>query len=186
MNQFIQKIENANTIAILGHIRPDGDCVGSCLGLYNYINDNWNLLRYYTKMQAKNNLKMRHKPPFKERIFHTKNISNNTTLNDNIKKFLMVSLNNVKNKNNMNTMNNNHNNHNNTNVSTIPLQSPSFVSPYSDKHKKIIRKINPGKLNNNSSFRRRSCSKSNNTSISVANKQKDKFNYLKNNIKKNK
>lgn len=152
----------------------------------NYINDNWNLLRYYTKMQAKNNLKMRHKPPFKERIFHTKNISNNTTLNDNIKKFLMVSLNNVKNKNNMNTMNNNHNNHNNTNVSTIPLQSPSFVSPYSDKHKKIIRKINPGKLNNNSSFRRRSCSKSNNTSISVANKQKDKFNYLKNNIKKNK
>ncbi len=41
MNQFIQKIENANTIAILGHIRPDGDCVGSCLGLYNYIKDNY-------------------------------------------------------------------------------------------------------------------------------------------------
>ena len=24
-------------VAILGHIRPDGDCVGSCMGLYNYI-----------------------------------------------------------------------------------------------------------------------------------------------------
>lgn len=38
---FIEKIEAADTIAILGHIRPDGDCVGSCLGLYNYIFDNY-------------------------------------------------------------------------------------------------------------------------------------------------
>lgn len=38
---FIEKIEAADTIAILGHIRPDGDCVGSCLGLYNYIVDNY-------------------------------------------------------------------------------------------------------------------------------------------------
>ncbi len=30
-------ITNANSIAISGHVRPDGDCVGSCLGLYNYI-----------------------------------------------------------------------------------------------------------------------------------------------------
>lgn len=41
MKEFIEKIETASTIAILGHIRPDGDCVGSCLGLYNYINDNY-------------------------------------------------------------------------------------------------------------------------------------------------
>lgn len=27
----------ANTVAIGGHIRPDGDCVGSCMGLYLYI-----------------------------------------------------------------------------------------------------------------------------------------------------
>lgn len=27
----------ANTVAIGGHIRPDGDCVGSCMGLYQYI-----------------------------------------------------------------------------------------------------------------------------------------------------
>lgn len=39
MNQLIERIEAASTIAILGHIRPDGDCVGSCLGLYNYISD---------------------------------------------------------------------------------------------------------------------------------------------------
>ena len=25
------------TVAILGHVRPDGDCIGSCLALYNYI-----------------------------------------------------------------------------------------------------------------------------------------------------
>lgn len=40
-NEFLTKIEAANTIAIVGHIRPDGDCVGSCLGLYNYIMDNY-------------------------------------------------------------------------------------------------------------------------------------------------
>lgn len=30
-------IEAADTIAIGGHIRPDGDCVGSCMGLYHFI-----------------------------------------------------------------------------------------------------------------------------------------------------
>ena len=30
-------IMQAGSIAILGHVRPDGDDVGSCLGLYNYI-----------------------------------------------------------------------------------------------------------------------------------------------------
>lgn len=28
---------DANTIAISGHVRPDGDCVGSCMGLYHFI-----------------------------------------------------------------------------------------------------------------------------------------------------
>ena len=42
---LIQKIEAANSIAIAGHVRPDGDCVGSCMGLYNYIKDN-NLFDY--------------------------------------------------------------------------------------------------------------------------------------------
>ena len=31
----------AQTIAISGHERPDGDCVGSCLGLYTYLKHNF-------------------------------------------------------------------------------------------------------------------------------------------------
>lgn len=34
-------IGNAKKIALLGHVRPDGDCIGSCLGLANYIWDNY-------------------------------------------------------------------------------------------------------------------------------------------------
>ncbi len=30
-------VKSANTVAISGHIRPDGDCVGSCMGMYIYI-----------------------------------------------------------------------------------------------------------------------------------------------------
>ncbi|MEG1459336.1 MAG: bifunctional oligoribonuclease/PAP phosphatase NrnA [Acetivibrio sp.] len=41
MNDLIQQIESANSIGISGHIRPDGDCVGSCLGLYNYVKENY-------------------------------------------------------------------------------------------------------------------------------------------------
>ncbi|MGN0389502.1 MAG: bifunctional oligoribonuclease/PAP phosphatase NrnA [Wujia sp.] len=43
MNELLELIEHANTIGIFGHIRPDGDCVGSCLGLYNYIRDNYDV-----------------------------------------------------------------------------------------------------------------------------------------------
>ncbi len=32
-----QALLGVKTAAILGHIRPDGDCIGSCLALYNYI-----------------------------------------------------------------------------------------------------------------------------------------------------
>lgn len=41
MNKLIQAVEEADTIAIGGHIRPDGDCVGSCMGLYGYIKENY-------------------------------------------------------------------------------------------------------------------------------------------------
>lgn len=34
-------LENVRTVAIGGHIRPDGDCVGSCMGLYQYIKKNY-------------------------------------------------------------------------------------------------------------------------------------------------
>lgn len=30
-------LAEVNSVAISGHIRPDGDCVGSCLAMYNYI-----------------------------------------------------------------------------------------------------------------------------------------------------
>ncbi len=39
--KFIEKIEGADTIAIGGHVRPDGDCVGSCMGLFGYLADHY-------------------------------------------------------------------------------------------------------------------------------------------------
>ena len=32
-----KRIADAKRIGICGHVRPDGDCIGSCLGFYNYI-----------------------------------------------------------------------------------------------------------------------------------------------------
>lgn len=37
---ILQECRDANTIGIGGHIRPDGDCVGSCLALYQYLKKN--------------------------------------------------------------------------------------------------------------------------------------------------
>ena len=34
-------LSEAKTVAIFGHVRPDGDCVGSTTGIYNYIKDNY-------------------------------------------------------------------------------------------------------------------------------------------------
>ncbi|SOB91682.1 DHH family phosphoesterase [Pseudobutyrivibrio ruminis] len=39
-------LTNAKTVGISGHIRPDGDCVGSCLAMYNYI------VTYYPYVEA--------------------------------------------------------------------------------------------------------------------------------------
>ena len=42
MKSFLEnQIMESQTIAISGHTRPDGDCVGSCMGLYNYIVANY-------------------------------------------------------------------------------------------------------------------------------------------------
>ena len=38
---LLEKIENASSVLISGHVRPDGDCAGSCLGLWNYIRANY-------------------------------------------------------------------------------------------------------------------------------------------------
>ncbi len=41
MQMLNRILKDAVTVAIGGHIRPDGDCVGSCMGLYQYIKDNY-------------------------------------------------------------------------------------------------------------------------------------------------
>lgn len=41
MIKLDEKLCNAGSVAITGHVRPDGDCVGSVLGVYNYIADNY-------------------------------------------------------------------------------------------------------------------------------------------------
>ena len=40
-------LQEVKTAAILGHVRPDGDCIGSCLALYNYIET------YFPEIQVK-------------------------------------------------------------------------------------------------------------------------------------
>ena len=39
--KFNQLIDAADTIAIIGHVHPDGDCIGSNLAMYNYITENF-------------------------------------------------------------------------------------------------------------------------------------------------
>ena len=37
MKNILEEVKGAKTVAIGGHIRPDGDCIGSCMGLYLYL-----------------------------------------------------------------------------------------------------------------------------------------------------
>ena len=37
MKRIEEVLTGVGRVCILGHIHPDGDCVGSCLGLYNYL-----------------------------------------------------------------------------------------------------------------------------------------------------
>ena len=39
MTEIDSFLMDADTIGISGHVRPDGDCVGSTLAVYNYIKD---------------------------------------------------------------------------------------------------------------------------------------------------
>lgn len=41
MSILLDEIAGAAAIAIGGHIRPDGDCVGACMGLYGYLSDHY-------------------------------------------------------------------------------------------------------------------------------------------------
>jgi phosphoesterase RecJ-like protein len=41
MSGLINAVQKADTIAIAGHLRPDGDCVGATMGLFGYIKNNY-------------------------------------------------------------------------------------------------------------------------------------------------
>ncbi len=41
MEKLTHLLKNKKTVGIAGHVKPDGDCVGSCLGVYNYLCDNF-------------------------------------------------------------------------------------------------------------------------------------------------
>lgn len=41
MTKLEMIIDQAETIVILGHVNPDGDCAGSCLAVYNYIKEQY-------------------------------------------------------------------------------------------------------------------------------------------------
>ena len=41
METLMKLLGEAETVAILGHVPPDGDCVGACMGLYQYLRDNY-------------------------------------------------------------------------------------------------------------------------------------------------
>lgn len=46
MRQISEVLVGARTVGIAGHVRPDGDCVGSCMGLYLY------LRKYYPELEV--------------------------------------------------------------------------------------------------------------------------------------
>ena len=40
-NKLAELLEGKTSVAIGGHVRPDGDCVGACMGLYQYLKENY-------------------------------------------------------------------------------------------------------------------------------------------------
>lgn len=41
MEKITSELTGVKTAAIAGHIRPDGDCMGACMGLYLYLKENY-------------------------------------------------------------------------------------------------------------------------------------------------
>ncbi len=39
MNSLKEQLAGVGSVAIAGHVKPDGDCIGSCLAVYNYIKE---------------------------------------------------------------------------------------------------------------------------------------------------
>ena len=40
MKKILEELKDAKTIGIVGHVRPDGDCIGSCMALSLYLKNN--------------------------------------------------------------------------------------------------------------------------------------------------
>jgi len=40
----ISELNDVRSVAISGHIRPDGDCIGSCMAMYGYIKENYPMM----------------------------------------------------------------------------------------------------------------------------------------------
>ncbi len=58
MERIGEYLKNVKKVAITGHMSPDGDCVGSCLGLWNYLRDNYPEITAHVFLQeAKESLK---------------------------------------------------------------------------------------------------------------------------------
>lgn len=51
MNNILSCLERARTVMIAGHTRPDGDCVGACMGLWHYIHDNYPHIRADVRLE---------------------------------------------------------------------------------------------------------------------------------------
>ena len=45
-------VKSVQTVMIAGHVNPDGDCVGSCVGLWLYIRDNYPQVKADVRLEA--------------------------------------------------------------------------------------------------------------------------------------
>lgn len=45
MKNISELLQNVQSVGIAGHVRPDGDCVGSCMALYLYLKKNYPKIR---------------------------------------------------------------------------------------------------------------------------------------------
>ena len=45
-------LDGVRTAAIAGHVNPDGDCIGSCMGMYLYLRDNFPDIRAEVYLQS--------------------------------------------------------------------------------------------------------------------------------------
>ena len=132
--------------------------------LYNSsFNYNLQLVKNFKKIKnAKNsNLNKRYIPM-------SKVITKSKEINNNLKKPLLISLNNIKIKN----------------ESTLTSHFPSLLSPYTSKCRKIVKKGGGSIGTNNSSLRGRSHSKSNSISMSKMDKKIITKSLLKNSLKR--